>query len=266
MKIIYFIRRYKPFFTKIDPAQLDPPVDDTSIKFQGNFEINIMEVSRLFTKSWTANKVDSPQVYFTLSLDSNPWISFRQNEEYNIFTIDIVVNKEHSQQLGTVFKQVQSNDKSKAFVVIETVVPLSAAYKADLRRDDIIIAVDSKIVNGMNQIVKIIKSINRPCFTIRIERRTRKSIIENDKLLKRDDQKQDTLTAENSADDSVSLKRTKSNSFSFRKMSEVIETAKNVGQEGKALLRGSSASSYNQVIFRKFKLFSKFRFIDLIFF
>lgn len=224
-----------------------------------------MEVSRLFTKSWTTSKVDNPQIYFTLSLDSNPWISFRQNEEYNIFTIDIVVNKEHTQQLGTVFKQVQPNDKSKPFVVIETVVPLSAAYKADLRRDDIIIAVDSKIVNGMNQIVKIIKSINRPCFTIRIERRTRKNVVENDRSFKRDDQKQDMLTAENSADDSVSLKRTKSNSFSFRKMSEVIESAKSVGQEGKALLRGSSVNiSYQVILSLKFTI--NFRFAKSIFF
>lgn len=219
------------------------------MKIKGNFEITLVEVSRLFTAIWTATKTQNEQVYCSLSLDSNPWISYTQDEEYSTFTLDIVINKDRSQQLGTVFKQVNSPDdrSAKTYVIIETIVPLSAAYKADLRRGDVIIAVDSKLVATMSQVAKIVKSISRPCFTVRVERKVKKTPLDETRVLRKDDSVRDKDTLAVGDGEEGMPRRGKSNSFSFRKMSEVLESARSVGQEGRALLRGAHSNSNIQV-------------------
>lgn len=37
-------------------------------------------------------------------------------------------------------------------VLVDTVVPMSPAYRADLRRDDVVLAIDNKPVNNVAQV------------------------------------------------------------------------------------------------------------------
>lgn len=39
-------------------------------------------------------------------------------------------------------------------VLVDTVVPMSPAYRADLRRDDVVLAIDNKPVNNVAQVMK----------------------------------------------------------------------------------------------------------------
>lgn len=43
-------------------------------------------------------------------------------------------------------------------VIIDTVVPMSPAYRADLRRDDVVLAIDNKPVNNVAQVSKVLSS------------------------------------------------------------------------------------------------------------
>lgn len=41
-------------------------------------------------------------------------------------------------------------------VLIDTVVPMSPAYRADLRRDDVVLAIDNKPVTNVAQVCHIV--------------------------------------------------------------------------------------------------------------
>lgn len=41
-------------------------------------------------------------------------------------------------------------------VLVDTVVPMSPAYRADLRRDDVVLAIDNKPVNNVAQVSDIL--------------------------------------------------------------------------------------------------------------
>lgn len=93
--------------------------------------------------------------------------------------MDLTITKTNQQQLGVVFKQEQVENKS--IVIIETVVPHSPAFEAGLTSGDILLAVDSKSVNSMAQVAKIVKSITATSFCVRI-RRVVKSYIFTSKI------------------------------------------------------------------------------------
>lgn len=57
---IYFIFRYKPFFVKTDPSQLD--ADDNEIVPQGQLEVTCVEISRL------SLPVGAQSIYCTLAV------------------------------------------------------------------------------------------------------------------------------------------------------------------------------------------------------
>lgn len=46
-------------------------------------------------------------------------------------------------------------------VLVDTVVPMSPAYRADLRRDDVVLAIDNKPVNNVAQVFNLYYSIMR---------------------------------------------------------------------------------------------------------
>lgn len=82
--------------------------------------------------------------------------------------MDLTITKTSQQQLGIVFKQDQIDNKS--IVIVETVVPHSPAYEAGLNPGDSLLAVDSKTVNSMAQVAKIVKSITATSFSVRVKR------------------------------------------------------------------------------------------------
>lgn len=67
-------------------------------------------------------------------------------------------------QLGVIFKQEQG------MVLIDSVSPHSPAFRAGLRPNDIVVAVENRSVQTVPQVAKFIKSISAANITLRIER------------------------------------------------------------------------------------------------
>lgn len=82
--------------------------------------------------------------------------------------MDLTITKNRQQQLGIVFKQEQVDNKS--IVTVETIVPNSPASNAGLLPGDNLLSVDSKCVNSMTQVAKIVKAIQTASFCVRVRR------------------------------------------------------------------------------------------------
>ncbi|PSN46043.1 hypothetical protein C0J52_07689 [Blattella germanica] len=114
------------------------------------------------------------QVYYLYYLifrfaDSIAWVEMVQSETSSFMTLDLVVAKHPSQQLGIVFKQEFIVERYQACVIVDTVLPQSPASLADVQRGDIVIAVDGKRISSMAQAARIIKG-TADKFTVRVER------------------------------------------------------------------------------------------------
>lgn len=158
--------RYKPFFHKIEDDS-----DVTDIILDGSLEVNISELSRLMIPTHINH------VFCTLTLSPMPWILARQHDNKNlIVSLDLEIHKAKNQQIGIVFKQLDM------CVMVEAIIPNTPATKAKIHRGDVLISIEGKKITHINSISKIIKSLNRPVFTLRIERII-PGVIKNDALL-----------------------------------------------------------------------------------
>jgi C-terminal processing protease CtpA/Prc len=92
-----------------------------------------------------------------------------QSETSSFMTLDLTLIKNPLQQLGIMFKQEFVVERYQACVLVENVVPQSPANAADVRRGDIVVAVDGKRITSMAQAARIIKGTGDK-FTIRVER------------------------------------------------------------------------------------------------
>lgn len=129
------------------------------------------EISRLNTTSRLSH------IYCTMTLAHMPWVFARQQDNNNlIVSLDVEIHKAKNQQIGIVFKQQDQ------YVTIEAVIPNTPASKAELKRGDLLLSIQGKRVTTINQVAKVIKSLNRPMFVLRIERVV-SGIIKNDGLL-----------------------------------------------------------------------------------
>ncbi|XP_066255408.1 PDZ domain-containing protein 8 [Euwallacea similis] len=148
--------RYKPFFVKTDPSQLD--IDDSEVNLQGTLEMSVSEVSRLSVP-------DAAQsVYLTVAIDSIPWISLCQKDEAMVMTLEITMTKLKQVQLGVIFRQ------DGGVVVVDSVTINSCAYHAGLRASDVVISVENKLVTLVPQVAKYMKSVAGSNVTLRVER------------------------------------------------------------------------------------------------
>lgn len=146
--------RYKPFFHRFDEE-----LDISDIMVDGSLEVNISELSRLIIPS-TINSV-----YCTLTLASIPWVLARQHDDQNVVvSLDLKIHKAKNQQIGIMFKQTDHN------VQVEAIIPNTPATKAKLCKGDVLVSIEGKKVSHINHIAKIVKSLNRPVFSLRIER------------------------------------------------------------------------------------------------
>lgn len=157
--------RYKPFFNKTDDeVESDSPID-------GHLEINISELTRLMAPNHITH------VYCTITLAAIPWVQARQQDDKNLtISLDLEIYKAKNQQIGIVFKQTEHT------VIVEAVIPNTPAAKAKLIKGDILISIEGKKVSNISQVAKLIKSLNRPMFILRIER-TVLGLIKNDAVL-----------------------------------------------------------------------------------
>lgn len=148
--------RYKPFFIKTDPGQLD--FEDSEICPQGQLEVTCVEATRLATSADVVN------VYCTFTVDVIPYICVYRKDGISYAVIELTMSKVRQQQLGVIFKQEHTN------VVIESVTPQTPAARAGLKAGDVLIAVENKIITNVTQLSKLIKAISAVNFSLRIER------------------------------------------------------------------------------------------------
>lgn len=147
--------RYKPFFHKTAEEEYD--VSD--ITLDGVVEVNIAELTRL-SYSCHIN-----QVFCTLTLAPIEWVTARPHDDKSIVVVlDAEIHKAKNQQIGLIFKQ------SDQVVLVETVIPNTPAIKANICKGDVLVSIEGKKVSNINHIAKIVKGLNRPVFTMRIER------------------------------------------------------------------------------------------------
>lgn len=147
--------RFKPFFH----ATLDDDIDLSEIQFDGTLDVNVAELTRI------SLPVHVNQVFCTLTMAPMAWVTASQYDEHSILcTFDIEIHKAKNQQIGIAFKQIEQS------VMIEAILPNTPAMKAQLCKEDMLVSIEGKKINNINQITKIIKSLNRPVFMLRIER------------------------------------------------------------------------------------------------
>ncbi|ENN72665.1 hypothetical protein YQE_10763, partial [Dendroctonus ponderosae] len=148
--------RYKPFFVKTDPSQLD--IDDSENALQGTLEMNVSEVSRLSLPDNAQN------IYLTIAIDAIPWICLCQKNEAMVMTLEITMTKLKQTQLGVIFRQEAGS------VVVDSVTSNSCAYHAGLRAADVVVSVENKLVTTVPQVAKYMKSVSGTNVTLRVER------------------------------------------------------------------------------------------------
>ncbi|XP_018317748.1 PDZ domain-containing protein 8 isoform X2 [Mycetomoellerius zeteki] len=170
--------RYKPFFRRLNDEAVDLSEVASTQLTPGYLEVVLLEISRLNLAPIVLNNgedVSQIEVYCTMSIDSTPWIYLTQYNGVPYMVLDLIISKTGSQQLGVVFKQEIVPEVGQMCVLVETIVSGSPAAIAEMRKGDILVAVDSKKVSNMNQVAKFVKSAVQRRFIIRVERRYSKT-------------------------------------------------------------------------------------------
>lgn len=141
-------------------------------------EVVLLEISRLNLAPIILNSgedMSQIEVYCTMSVDSTPWIYLTQYSGVPYMVLDLIISKTGSQQLGVVFKQEIVSEIGQMCVLVETIVCGSPAAIAEMKKGDILVAVDGKKVSSMSQVAKFVKSAVQRRFIIRVERRYSKT-------------------------------------------------------------------------------------------
>ncbi|XP_044760980.1 PDZ domain-containing protein 8 isoform X2 [Coccinella septempunctata] len=181
--------RYKPFFVKTDPSQLD--LDDGEIVPQGQLEVNCVEISRLAIPAGIQN------IYYTFAVDSTPWICVYQKDDNYYMTLEVILTKNRQSTLGVVFKQDQGQ------VIVDSVSPHSMASRSGLKPGDVVLSVENKNIMNMPQVAKAIKSTSGTNVTLRIERVADNYVMKN--VEQNSEKTENKVNGETSEEDSSHL-------------------------------------------------------------
>lgn len=148
-------------------------------------------MSRLNLGVNTLNAEDKSQVevYCTMSVDSTPWVYLTQYTGVPYMVLDLIISKVSSQQLGVVFKQEIVPEIGHVCVLVETIITGSPAAIAEMKKGDVLVAVDGKKVSNMNQVGKLVKSAVQRRFIIRVERKYSKADLDKQASMKLDSER-----------------------------------------------------------------------------
>ncbi|XP_072751935.1 PDZ domain-containing protein 8 isoform X2 [Anoplolepis gracilipes] len=166
--------RYKPLFRRLNDEAVDLSEVASTQLTPGYLEVVLLEISRLNLTPIALNSsenVSQVEVYCTMSVDSMPWVYLTQYSGVPYMVLDLIISKTGSQQLGVVFKQEVVPEVGQMCVLVETIVSGSPAAIAEMKKGDILVAVDGKKVSSMNQVAKFVKTAVQRRFIIRVERR-----------------------------------------------------------------------------------------------
>ncbi|KAL7018844.1 hypothetical protein ACKWTF_010928 [Chironomus riparius] len=157
--------RFKPFFNRLIYDDIDMPIQQS-----GTLEVTIRTLARL---NYPAHIT---QVYGVLTLSRYPFVTANQLDEHNLSMIlDIEIHKAKNQQIGIIFKQTPDQ------ILIETIIPNTPAAVAKLKRGDVLLSIEGRRVMHINHVAKVLKSLNKSAFTMRVER-TINGVIKNDSI------------------------------------------------------------------------------------
>ncbi|XP_020297884.1 PDZ domain-containing protein 8 isoform X2 [Pseudomyrmex gracilis] len=197
--------RYKPFFRRLNDEAVDLSEVASTQLTPGYLEVELLEISRLNLAPIALSSEDSMsqvEIYCTMSVDSTPWVYLTQYSGVPYMVLDLIISKTGSQQLGVVFKQEVVSEIGQMCVLVETIVSGSPAAIAEMKKGDILVAVDGKKVSSMNQVAKLVKSAVQRRFIIRVERRYSKAD-SSEKGQKTDNEKTSFVERKASKSDSV---------------------------------------------------------------
>lgn len=169
--------RYKPFFRRLNDEAVDLSEVANIRLTPGYLEVSLVEVSRLNLGLNMLNAEDRSQIeiYCTISIDTTPWVYLTQYTGVSYMVLDVIISKVSSQQLGVVFKQEFVPEIGHVCVLVETIITGSPAAIAEMKKGDILVAVDGKKVSNMNQVAKFVKTAVQRRFIIRVERKYSKA-------------------------------------------------------------------------------------------
>lgn len=209
--------RYKPFFHRTSNDD-ESELNDVTV-IDGTLDVTLSELSRLSVPAHLTH------VYCVITLAPIPWVLARQHDDRNIIIcLDLEIHKAKNQQIGIVFKQTEQ------LVVVEAVIPNTPAAKGKLQKSDILISIEGKRVTHINHVAKIIKGLNRPMFTLRIER-TIHGLIKNDAIL------EDYELSEDFCDTNVNT------SISFSKQNDSVQIGSSRISRKNSIERTNSSDS-----------------------
>ncbi|XP_050674234.1 PDZ domain-containing protein 8 isoform X2 [Leptidea sinapis] len=197
--------RYKPFFPKSEPGSGEGEDGPTP---NGRLTVRLVEITRLY---WSGSNA---VIRAGMAVDSHAWVSLRRG----VLVLDVVLPAV-SGPLGLVCCQ------GVGVVLVDTVVPMSPAYRADLRRDDVVLAIDNKPVNNVAQVGKLLRSVERRAVTVRVRRGGAGG------NTRRDDEP----------------KRLRTN-FSFRRVSEVMEGVRLQGMRSTKMSNAQESDSPSKTV------------------
>ncbi|XP_017126613.1 PDZ domain-containing protein 8 [Drosophila elegans] len=161
--------RYKPFFH----WTAEEDAGDCDIQPNGLLTVRLAELSRLMVAYPGAS-----ETYCTITLAPVPFIEASQRDSRNVLiSLDVFIHKAKNQQIGIVFKQSGSQ-----VVRIESVLPNTPACKSNLVAGDVLVAIEGRPVATIQQIAKVVKTLQATVFSLRIER-VIPGIIRNDAIL-----------------------------------------------------------------------------------
>ncbi|XP_053987253.1 PDZ domain-containing protein 8 isoform X1 [Hylaeus volcanicus] len=183
--------RYKPFFRRLNDEAVDLSEVANIQLIPGYLGVSLLEVSRLNLGPNMLNAEDKTQVevYCTICVDSTPWVFLTQYTGVPYMVLDLIISKVGSQQLGVVFKQELVPEIGHVCVLVETIVTGSPAAIAEMKKGDILVAVDGKKVSSMNQVAKFMKSAVQRRFIVRVERKYSKADLDKQISMKLDSEK-----------------------------------------------------------------------------
>ena len=161
--------RYKPFFHKTPEEDVG---ESEGIQPNGVLEVKVSEISRLMCPSHLTD------IYCTITMASLAFVEAHQQDDRHVMvSLDVEIHKAKNQQIGIIFKQ-----SSADLVEIEAVLPNTPACKSNLKVGDILLAIEGKRVATIQQVAKVIKSLQTNNFSLRIDR-VIPGIIRNDAIL-----------------------------------------------------------------------------------
>nr|XP_060624487.1 PDZ domain-containing protein 8 [Anolis sagrei ordinatus] len=145
--------RFKPFF----PFQVEPyeeyqdrllSIKDFSLT-EGRLKLSLIECARLLIFGSYEREVT---IHCTFELSENVW---EEKQRTFIKTVELI--KGNSPSVGLALRQVQAKEGESGHVVVETVIPNSAAAAADLQRGDRLIAIGGVRITSTVQVLKLIR-------------------------------------------------------------------------------------------------------------